>query len=298
MEIQIYQYVTRQSFDSFLWQIIETKQRFIAQVMSGKSPTREMQDIDETVLNYAEVKAIATGNPHIKRKIELDIEVQRLTTLESQYRENRYKMEDAILKRIPVEIAGITERIKNTEADIQRRDANTTDEFRMRIGKNTFAERKEAGELLLKAVQSGQYADKAIGQFRGFDIVPRFQMSILEAPAVALVGAGSHTVELSESGVGSIARIENYINGLEKALENQHKKLLDAQNQFEASKAQLAKPFEQEEEFRAVLTELANINAFLGVDKTEDADALLAETDENKKDALEMDEDEDEAECL
>ena len=266
--------------------------------MSGKSPTREMQDIDETVLNYAEVKAIATGNPHIKRKIELDIEVQRLTILEPQYRENRYKMEDAILKRIPVEIAGITERIKNTEADIQRRDANTTDEFRMRIGKNTFAERKEAGELLLKAVQSGQYADKAIGQFRGFDIVPRFQMSILEAPAVTLVGAGSHTVELSESGVGSIARIENYINGLEKALENQHKKLLDAQNQFEASKAQLAKPFEQEEEFRAVLTELANINAFLGVDKTEDADALLAETDENKKDALEMDEDEDEAECL
>jgi len=255
-----------------------------------------MQDIHETVLNYAEVKAIATGNPHIKRKIELDIEVQRLTILEPQYRENRYKMEDAILKRLPAEIAGITERIKNTETDIQRRDANTTDDFRMRIGKNTFTERKEAGDLLLKAVQSGQYTDKVIGQFRGFDIVPRFQMSILETPAVTLVGAGSHTVELSESGVGSIARIENSIGGLEKVLENHHKKLYDAQNQLEASKAQLSKPFEQEQEFQTVLAELANINALLDVDKTEDAEALLPEADENKKDVLDMGEEEDEAE--
>jgi len=118
----------------------------------------------------------------------------------------------------------------------------------------------------------------------------------LEAPAVTLVGAGSHTVELSESGVGSIARIENSISGLEKVLENHQKKLYDAQNQLEASKAQLAQPFEQEQELQTVLSELANINALLDVDKTEDADALLPEVDENKKDVLDMGEEEDEAE--
>jgi hypothetical protein len=189
-EVQVYQYVTRQSFDAYLWQIVESKANFISQVMSGKSPTREIQDIDETVLNYAEVKAIATGNPHIKRKMELDLEVQRLSILESQYRENRYKLEDSILKRLPAEIAIIAERIKNTETDIERRNKNSSDQFLMRLGKHSFSERKEARELLLKAVLSGQYADKVIGQYRGFDIIPRFQMSILEAPAVTLVGVG------------------------------------------------------------------------------------------------------------
>jgi len=264
--------------------------------MSGKSPTREMQDIDETVLNYAEVKAIATGNPHIKRKMELDLEVQRLSILESQYRENRYRLEDNILKHLPVEIAGITERIKNTEADIERRDKNSSEQFHMRLGKQSFSERKEAGELLLKAVISGQYADKIIGQYRGFDIIPRFQMSMMDTPAVTLVGAGKHTVELSDSDIGSIARIENCINGLEKNLENHRTKLSETQNQLEASKIQVSKPFEQEQELHTVLTELANINALLNVDKTEDADVVLSETEDTKKDILEMDNEEDELE--
>ena len=294
-EVQIYQYITRQSFDAYLWQIVETKQKFISQVMSGKTPTREMQDVDATVLNYAEVKAIATGNPYIKRKMELDFEVQRLSVLESQYRENRYKLEDNILKHLPAEIAGISERIKNTEADIERRDKNSGDDFQMKIGKHSFSERKEAGELLLKAVQSGQYADKVIGQFRGFDIVPRSHMSLLEAPAVTLVGAASHTVELSDSGLGSVMRIENSINGLEKVLENHKKKLFDTQNRLEASKTQLSRPFDQEQEFRDVLAELATVNSMLNIDKTEDADALLPDADE-KKDVLEMDEEEDEQE--
>jgi hypothetical protein len=295
-EVQIYQYVTRQSFDSYLWQIVESKAKFIAQVMSGKSPSREMQDVDETVLNYAEVKAIATGNPYIKRKMELDFEVQRLTILESQYRENRYRLEDSVIKHLPVEIAGLNERIKGIESDVERRDSNNNDKFQMRIGKHTFTERKEAGELLLKAVQSCQYVDKVIGQYRGFDIIPRFHKTLMESPMITLMGASSHSVELSDSDLGSIARIENCINSLEKTLENSRNKLLDTQSRLEASKTQLTRPFEQEQELHGVLIELANVNAALDIDKTEDADAILSESEEPKKDALGMEEEEEEPE--
>jgi len=308
-EVQIYQYVTKNSFDAYLWQIIESKARFIGQVMSGKNPSREMEDIDATVLNYAEVKAIATGNPLIKRKMELDIEVQRLRILESQYRAGKYTLEDDVVKRYPARLAGLAENIKGLEADIARRDANTTlgedgkDEFHMRLGKHVFTERKDAGEILLKAVAFNQYADKVIGYYRGFEIIPQEKFMLTDSMKITLKGALSYTVELSDSDVGSIARIENGLNRLEERLIDNRREVENIQRQLEASKLQLSRPFEQDEALQMTISELESVNAALDVDKGGDADAVVddAPVTGQDEDVLGLDEetdedDEDEAE--
>ena len=294
-EVQIYQYVTKNSFDAYLWQIIESKARFIAQVMSGKNPSREMEDIDETVLNYAEVKAIATGNPLIKRKMELDIEVQRLRILESQYRADKYSLEDAVVKRYPARLAGLAESTKGLEVDISRRNAHTkADEFHMRLGKHEFTERKDAGEMLLKAVSSNQYAGKVIGFYRGFDIISREYERLTDNVKITLKGALSHTIELSDSDVGSIARIENGLNRLEEQLNDNRREAENIQRQLEAAKIQLTVPFEQEEALQITLSELESVNAALDVDKGGDVDAVLDDTTGSEKgeDVLGLDEDE------
>jgi len=300
--IQIYRYVTKNSFDAYLWQIIESKARFIGQIMSGKNPSREMEDIDETVLNYAEVKAIATGNPLIKRKMELDIELQRLRILESQYRADKYSLEDDVTKRFPKKIARLADNIKGMEADIARRDAHTPkgedgkDEFRMKLGKHEFAERKDAGEMLLKAVASNQYADKVIGFYRGFEIIPQEIEKLTESRKITLKGALSYTIELSESDVGSIARIENGLNRLEELQADDKREAETVQHQLEAAKNQLTAPFEQEEALQITLSELENVNATLNVDKGGDADAVMddAPAADKDEDVLENDEESDE----
>ena len=256
-----------------------------------------MEDIDETVLNYAEVKAIATGNPLIKRKMELDLEMQRLTILESQYKENRYRLEDDILKRLPQKIAGLNERIAGFERDVTLRDNNTTEEFHMQIGKRSFSERKDAGELLLQSIQSNKYTDKVIGKYRGFEIVPQQRMSLMDQPSIALVGARTHIVEMSDNSLGCIARIENHINGMEKSLESMRHELIDAQNQMDASKKQLQQPFEQEREILAVMSELATINAALNLDKSEEVGEVLSEYEGGGKDILEMEDESEENEA-
>jgi len=288
--VQIYQYVCKQSFDAYLWQIIESKQKSISQIMSGKNPSREMDDIDETVLNYAEVKAIATGNPLIKRKMELDIELQRLQILEAQHRQERYHLEDQILKVYPANLAVTNESIKGLESDIALRNANGG-EFQMTLGKKTYDERKTAGEMLLKIIASNQYADKVIGTYRGFAIIPQPILQIGEMPGIKLKGELAYKLQLSDSDVGSIARIENCLTGLEKQLEDCRKDYDRIQKRLEASKAQLNRPFEQESQLQATLAELATVNAVLDVDKTDEAATVLDE------DSQEQDNDEDSELC-
>jgi len=326
-EVRIFQYVTKNSFDAYLWQIVESKQKFISQVMSGKNPSRVMDDIDEMVLNYAEVKAIATGNPMIKRKMELDLEVQRLRILEAQYQADRYSMEDNVLKHYPAGIAVAREAIKNIEADIARRDehivhieknhtpnaihnkdsesadstiidknmapstngagAEESRAFYMRLGKHEYTERTPAGEMLLKAIQSNQYADKAIGSYCGFTIIPQAHHTFDAAPRIELKGARSYTLELSGSAVGSITRIENAIRGLEAALHTHRGKLTNLQRQITTSKLQLEQPFEQMQELQMTLAELETVNAALDVGHAEE-DAVVA--DEPSEDVLGLEE--------
>jgi len=289
-EVQIYNYVTKQSFDSYLWQIVESKQKFISQVMSGKNPSRSMDDIDETVLNYAEVKAIATGNPLIRRKMELDLELQRLRILESQYRADRYNLEDSVLKRYPAQIAGIEQRVRGLEFDIARRNnSNGGDEFSITLGRKTFSERKDAGELLLKAVASGNYADKTIGLYNGFEIVAQPKIMITDTHVVLLKGELTYRVELSDSDVGSIARIENAVRALDKNLADNRRELSEAQQRMESAKQQIQRPFDQEDALQMTLQELVEVNAALDVDKSDDANAVLSEKAEGD-DVLELDE--------
>jgi len=278
---------------------------------------RPIDDFTYEVLSghnrIAEVKAIATGNPMIKRKMELDIEVQRLRILESQYRADKYSLEDNIAKRYPKKLARLAENIKGLEADITRRDAHTTlgedgkDEFHMRLGKHEFTERKDAGEMLLKAAASNQYAGKVIGFYRGFEIIPQERDKFTDTAKITLKGTLSHTVELSDSDVGSIARIENSLNRLEERLSDDQRDVESVQQQLESSKAQLTRPFEQEEALQMTISELESVNAELDVDKGGDADAVMddapaAEQDEDvlgldeETEADTEDEDEDEAE--
>ena len=231
------------------------------------------------------------------------------TILESQYRAGKYTLEDDVVKRYPARLAGLAENIKGLEADIARRDANTTlgedgkDEFHMRLGKHVFTERKDAGEILLKAVAFNQYADKVIGYYRGFEIIPQEKFMLTDSMKITLKGALSYTVELSDSDVGSIARIENGLNRLEERLIDNRREVENIQRQLEASKLQLSRPFEQDEALQMTISELESVNAALDVDKGGDADAVVddAPVTGQDEDVLGLDEetdedDEDEAE--
>jgi hypothetical protein len=215
----------------------------------------------------------------IKRKMELDIEVQRLRILESQYRAERYSLEDDVLKRLPTKLAELTVSIKGLETDIIRRDAHTGEdgEFHMRLGKHEFTERKDACETLLKAINSNQYADKVIGFYRGFEIIPQEKSKLTDYVKLTLKGDRSYTIELSDSDVGCIARIENGLNSLEKLLTEKNAAVIETERRMEASKVQLQRPFEHEEALQVTLSELDTVNSALDVGKSEDADAVVDE---------------------
>jgi len=249
--------------------------------MSGKNPSREMEDVDETVLNYAEVKAIATGNPLIKRKMELDLDLQRLQILEAQYRSGKYSLENAVLKKYPQEIANYAKTLKGYDADIVLRDSHASAEFRMTLGKNSYDERKEAGELLLKIINSNQYNGQVIGTYKGFEIIPQEQSYIGETPKIYLRGTLTHSVGLSEDNVGSIMRIENYIDKLNAVHAEKTREYENVQHQLEAAKAQLTRPFEQEQELQSVLSELSKVNMELDVDRSRDDNVVVDEEEEN-----------------
>jgi len=266
-EVGIYNYVTKGTFDAYSWQIIETKQKYISQVMSGKISPNSMDEIDALVLNYAEVKSIATGNPLIKRKMELEIEVQRLRVLERQYTAQKFKNQDDIIKEYPRKIAATESHIKGLEQDLVLRNQNTSVEFSMILGKNVYDERKDAGALLLKAAGNGKYADKEVGVYKGFKIVPMIKVSLIESPKVALIGSVKHIVELSDSEVGSITRIENALNGIEQRIEDTTQQLNNTRNQFEATKTQVDLPFEQAEQLEEAQKELISVNNELDIGK-------------------------------
>ena len=252
--------------------------------MSGKNPSREMEDIDETVLNYAEVKAIATGNPLIKRKMELDIDLQRLQILEAQYRSGKYSLENAVLKKYPQEIANYAETLKRYEADISLRDKHAGADFHMIIGKNSYDERKDAGEILLKMINSNQYNDKVIGMYKGFEIIPQEQSYIGETPKIYLRGTLTHSVGLSDDNVGSIMRIENYIDKLNAVYAEKTREYENVQRQFEAAKVQLTRPFEQEQELKSVLSELSQVNMELDVDSSRDDNVVMSDDEDENTD--------------
>lgn len=282
-EVQIYRYVTEGTFDSYLYQMVENKQRFISQVFTSKSPARVMQEIDDAVLSYNEIKALATGNPMIIEHANLETEVNKLKMLNASHLSQRYELEDKILKYYPQEISRLNERISGYTADIARREGNTPakkEDFPpMQIHGTVYTEKAEAGKALIEACKQLTNSDPvSIGSYRGFEM-QLFYEAFSKEYRVALKGALTHTASLGTDIHGNITRLDNALNGLETRLQEHRDRLENTTAQMEAAKADAAKPFPREQEVQEKSKRLAELTKLLKMDE-KDRELLDSAPDE------------------
>ena len=270
-EVDIYTYVTENTFDSYLYQLVESKQKFIGQIMTSKSPVRSAEDVDEQALSYAEIKALCTGNPHIKEKMDLDIDVSRLKLLKANHLSQHYALEDKILKEIPQKIASLEQRIAGYKADIAHAEANThpNDEgfSPMVIKGETFTDKKAAGTEILAICKTMTNPEPIpLGTYRGFEMELFFDTMSREYK-ITLKHELRHTTPLGTDIFGNIQRLDNLITSFpekQTACENQ---LDNEKVQLENAKAELDKPFVHEEELKTKSARLAELNAMLDLNK-------------------------------
>ena len=272
-EVDIYRFVTEETFDAYLYQLVEGKQKFASQIMTSKSPVRSCEDIDETALSYAEIKMLATGNPHIKEKMDLDIQVQKLRLLKSNFLSERYALEDKIIKFYPQDIARRTETIKSLKADIERvaeHPKPIDDTFVGMTVKGVFySEKADGGNAILDACQAMTSPDPIpLGEYRGFQMELYFETFTKEYK-VKLKGELGYPVTLGTDTFGNITRFDNALEGLPKRLEINEQELENTKKQFETAKVDVCKPFNQEEELQTKTARLNELNALLNVDKRE-----------------------------
>lgn len=272
-EVEIFRYVTEQTFDAYLYQLVEGKQKFASQIMSSKSPVRSAEDIDETALSYAEIKMLATGNPYIKEKMDLDIQVQKLRLLKSNYLSERYSLEDKVLKEFPQKIAEYDERIAGLEKDIvtaKKNPKSIGDTFvGMVVNGVPYSEKADAGQAIIDVCKT--LPDTQIyplGEYRGFKLSVHYE-PFSHQHRVTIKGAISHEGILGTDAIGNITRIDNVIDGLEDML-TRTKALRDTtETQLANAKEQLEKPFAKDEELKQKEARLRELNALLNVDKRE-----------------------------
>ena len=306
-EVQIYRYATSGTFDSYLWQTVQKKQEFIAQIMSSKSPVRSAEDVDETALSYAEIKALCAGNPLIAEKMNLDNEVAKLRMLKAEHKNQHYRLEDNLLGHFPKQITAVTERIGGIEKDIaayaveKEKTAQATMTEGAALVENKFpgmtvngtfhAEKEPASKALLEACKGvkGRNTDVAIGEYMGFQMGLRYE-SFGQQINLMLRGAMTYQIDLGTDALGNITRINNALEKLPERLAGAQTQLEDLHHQVEAAKLELAKPFEQEQELQAKEARLALLNADLNIDGDGDMDV---ENDiESRDDDVEFDRDE------
>ena len=267
-DVHIYRYVTEKSFDSYLWQTIENKQRFISQIMSSKSPVRACDDVDETALSYAEIKALCAGDPRIKEKMDLDIEVAKLRLMKADYQSNQFKLEDQILKQYPEEIRQAQERAKGYRADMALLEAHPLpkDGFvGMAIKGKRIADKEAAGKMLLEACRLSPH-DMELGEYRGMKMTVDYD-SYRQEVKLVLRGEMSHTVTMGTDVYGNLTRIENALANMPQKLEKAEERIAELERQAEQAKAELGKPFAQEKELEAKAARLAELNAALNIDE-------------------------------
>ena len=267
-DVHIYRYVTEKSFDSYLWQTIENKQRFISQIMSSKSPVRACDDVDETALSYAEIKALCAGDPRIREKMDLDIEVAKLRLMKADYQSNQFKLEDQILKQYPEEIRQAQERAKGYRADMALLEAHPLpkDGFvGMAIKGKRIADKEAAGKMLLEACRLSPH-DMELGEYRGMKMTVDYD-SYRQEVKLVLRGEMSHTVTMGTDVYGNLTRIENALANMPQKLEKAEERIAELERQTEQAKAELGKPFAQEKELEAKAARLAELNAALNIDE-------------------------------
>lgn len=272
-EVDIYTYVTENTFDSYLYQLVESKQKFIGQIMTSKSPVRSAEDIDETALSYAEIKALCTGNPYIKEKMDLDIDVSRLKLLKASHLSQRYALEDQIIKEFPQKIKSLEQRVEGFKADIDHLKENTvpnSDGFcPMVIQGVTYTEKKEAGTAIIEACKAMTKPEAIpLGSYRGFAMELSFDTFSREYK-ITLVNELRHTTPLGTDIFGNILRLDNTLGAFEERLSACMEQLENTHVQLENAKVEAQKPFPQEEELKTKTERLNELNALLNLDKTE-----------------------------
>ena len=272
-QVDIYRYVTEQTFDAYLYQLVEGKQKFASQIMTSKSPVRSAEDIDETALSYAEIKMLATGNPYIKEKMDLDIQVQKLKMLKSNFLSEKYGLEDKVIKFYPQQIAYLKSRVEGLTKDVEtaKLHPKPIDEqpLGMMVSGVSYSEKAEAGQAIINACKSMNSPDAIpLGEYRGFQMELYFD-TVQRNYVVKLKGETSRDVPLGDDAHGNIVRIDNGIERFEEALADTKNILENTEKQFETAKQEIEKPFAKEEELRAKTARLDELNILLNMDKKE-----------------------------
>lgn len=267
-EVDIYRYVTEGTFDAYLYQLVENKQRFISQIMTSKTPVRFAEDIDETALSYAEIKALAAGNPDIIEKTELDTQVAKLKLLKQNYLSEKYELEDKVIKYYPNEIKRLENRIEDMKEDIDVFNNNNTPDNsfdKMNIKGTDFTERKEAGEKIIEICKSMTNPEPLeIGEYKGFKIILSFDTMDRKFYA-SMKNNLSYKTELGSDPSGNITRIDNVLNGIETRLSSIENNLEDTKKNYESAKKEIEKPFPQEEELKTKSKRLDELNIKLNL---------------------------------
>ena len=286
-KVHIFRYVTESTFDSYMWQLIENKQKFISQIMTSKAPVRSCEDVDEAALSYAEVKALATGNPAVKEKMALDVDVAKLKLLKANHMNNQYRLEDDIARNFPQQIAKLMEIIDSYKADIAHfSEYKITDpeQFSMEISGKVFTEKKEAGAALLAVCKDIKSVDAAmdIGSYQGFNM--RIQFDSWSKEFILSVKHESVAkVRLGADALGNITRINNLLESYPEKLAEAEQRLEMVQEQLANAKAEVGKPFPKQKELNQKLERLSELNALLNMDEREDTEAEQPESKEKEE---------------
>ena len=272
-KVGLYRYVTEGTFDAYCWQLVEGKQKFSSQIMTSKSPVRSCEDVDATALSYAEIKMLAADNPHIKEKMDLDIQVQTLRLLKSNYLSEKYELEDKIIKYYPTTIARTKETIAGLEKDIllaKEHPKPLDDTFvGIEVKGVSYSEKAEGGQKIIDACKEMTSPDPVpLGKYRGFDLELSFD-TFEKAYQVKIKGSLSRSVSLGTDATGNITRIDNAIEKISERLEAKSRELSTLEQQFATAKAEVEKPFDKEEELTEKTNRLNVLNGLLNVDKRE-----------------------------
>ena len=284
-DVDIFRYVTEQTFDAYLYQLVEGKQKFASQIMTSKSPVRSAEDIDETALSYAEIKMLATGNPYIKEKMDLDIQVQKLKLLKSNFLSEKYRLEDKIIKYYPQQITSLQNEIEGLKQDVETAKRNpkpTDDHFvGMEINGVFYSEKAEAGKAIIEACKLMSSPEPIyLGKYRGFNMELSFN-TLERTYMIKIKGSTSRKAFLGMYSYGNIARIDNGIEKFSEALSFAENELANTKAQFETAKTEVEKPFAQDEELKTKLARLDELNILLNMDKAEN-EIVGGEPDESE----------------
>ena len=282
-QVKIYRYVTENTFDSYMWQILENKQKFISQIMTSKSPVRACDDVDDTALSYAEIKALATGNPYIKEKMDLDIQVSKLKLLKANHTSQIYSLESDIARRYPREIAAAKGQIEALQIDMDAAKpllAQDKDHFAMEISGNVYTERKEAGAAIIEACKALKAAgtEGRIGSYGAFELHSRFD-NFDKVFRLSIKGAWNYSMEVGKDPQGNILRVTNALAGIERALPQVERRLETLEQQLAQAREEAKRPFAQEAELAEKSARLAELNSLLNMDEKGSEDALGVDED-------------------